>query len=433
MAVMSFSLLIILFACLASGLWVGLALVLVAVTLLALFKNIPIDILVGQYTFNIMTSPELVALPLFIMMGEVLFRTKLSRSLFSGLAPWVESIPGRLLHVNVLGCAIFAAICGSSAATTQVVGRISLAELDRRGYARGPALGSLAGAGSLGFLIPPSTIMIVYGVLSNTSILRLFAAGVVPGILLAMTFMAWIVIQAKMHPEMVPSSADASDEPRLSRLAALGELLPVLLLILAVIGSMYAGIATPSEAAAVGVVGALVLSWYQGMLSWTALKEIALGAAQTSSLLGVIILGAAILGNVAGLLGIPRFIADYVAGLGLSDYVFIAALLVGYIILGTVLDGFSLLVMTLPVVLPLVSGAGFDLVWFGIFIVLVVEMAQITPPIGFNLFVIQGMTGMPLGTIVRAAFPYLVIMILFISVITMFPGIALWFPTWLMG
>ncbi len=424
----------ILFSALAGGLWIGLALGATGALMLAIFRDIPLDKLLAQYAWNILTTQELLALPMFILMGEILFRTRLSQSLFQGLAPWAGLLPGRLLHVNVVGCSIFAAISGSSAATTQVVGRMALTELLRRGYSRDIAIGSLAGAGTLGFLIPPSNIMIIYGVLGDVSILKLFTAGFIPGFLLAGCFMAWVMIHTTLRPGLVPASERAlSGVSMLDRLKSLKDLAPAVFLIAAVLGSMYGGIATPSEGAAVGVLGALIVAGLQRELTLQALRDIAIGSVLTCSMIAMILLGASILGSAAAFLGIPRAIADFVASLGLSPFMLIVALIVFYLILGCFLDGFSMIVMTLPIVMPIVKQAGFDPVWFGIFLVLVVEMAQITPPVGFNLFVIQGLTGDGLGYIARVTLPYLVIMILFTLVITVFPQIALWLPTVLAG
>jgi len=423
-----------LFGMLAVGAWVGIALIATSMVLLWSFRHLPVDRLFAQYTFNIMTTPELVALPLFILMGEFLFRTRLSRSLFNGLSPWAALLPGRLVHVNVIGCTIFAAISGSSAATTQVVGRIALNELRQRGYDKRIAIGSLAGAGTLGFLIPPSSIMIIYGVLADESVLRLFTAGFLPGLLLAGCFMAWVMIHTSLDPSLLPAqSAEELNLTLRQRFAALKELAPTLFLILCVLGSMYAGIATPSEAAAVGVLGAVLITWLQGELSWPVLKAVGIGAAQTCGMIGLIVLGASILGNVAAILGVPRQVAAVVSEWGLSPLMLILALTVLYIVLGCFLDGFSMIVMTLPVVLPLALAAGFDKLWFGIYLVLAVEMSQITPPVGFNLFVIQGLTGESLSSIARMTLPYLLIMVLFVFLLAAFPGIVAILPALLLG
>lgn len=434
MAAVVGSMFAILFTLLAGGVWIGITLAVTATILLALFRSIPLDKLLAQYTWNILTTQELLALPLFIVMGELLFRTQLSRSLFTGLAPWAGLLPGRLLHVNVLGCSIFAAISGSSAATTQVVGRMALAELLKRGYSKDIAIGSLAGAGTLGFLIPPSNIMIIYGVLGDVSILKLFTAGFIPGMLLALCFMSWIMIHTTLKPSLVPAAE--RDLDKLSwgeRFAALRSLAPAIFLIICVLGSMYGGLATPSEAAAVGVLGAIVVTAFQGTLTLQGLREVAVGSVLTCSMIALIVLGASILGNAAAFLGIPKAIADWVASLGLSPFGLMLALIGFYLVLGCFLDGFSMIVMTLPIVLPIVKGAGFDPIWFGIFLVLVVEMAQITPPVGFNLFIIQGLTEDSLGYIALVTLPYLLIMVLFTILLIAVPDIALWLPRVLSG
>ena len=424
----------LLFGFLSVGLWIGIALLATAIGLGWLFTSIPIDRLLPQYVFNILTTPDLVALPLFVLMGEFLFRTKLSAALFSGLAPWAGLLPGRLLHVNVIGCSIFAAISGSSAATTQVVGRMTLKELLKRGYSPDVAIGSLAGAGTLGFLIPPSTVMIMYGVLAEESVLRLFTAGFLPGILLAAVFSGWIMIHTSINKEMVPESERALRHmPFRQRLAALKDLWPAMFLILCVLGSMYGGLATPSEAAALGVVGALIVSLSQKALDWRAVRDIALGAVQTCSVMGIIILGASVLGNITAILGIPDAVAGLVEGWNLSPIMLIVALMILYLILGTALEGFSMIATTLPVVLPIVEAAGFDKVWFGIFIVLVVEMAQITPPVAFNFAVIQNITQRSTGYIAKVTLPYLLIMMAFTILLAVFPDIVLILPRLLLG
>jgi len=423
------TLVVLLFALLAGGLWIGLSLAITGSLLLALFRDMPLFKLIPQQAWNILTTQELLALPLFILMGEILFRTRLSQALFSGVAPWAGLLPGRLLHVNVVGCSIFAAISGSSAATTQVVGRISIAELTRRGYSKSIVVGSLAGAGTLGFLIPPSNIMIIYGVLGDVSIVKLFTAGLIPGLLLAGAFSAWIMVHTTLVPELVPERERAlAHATAAERLASLKELGPALFLIACVLGSMYGGLATPSESAAVGVAGALLIAALQGSLSLSGLRDIAIGAVLTCSMIAMILLGAFILGVSLAFLGVPAAIAAWVKSLGLSPVALMLALVAFYLVLGCLLDGFSMIVMTLPIVLPIVKAAGFDEVWFGVFLVLVVEMAQVTPPVGFNLFVIQGLTEESIGYIARVTLPYLAIMAAFTMLLTAFPEIALWLP-----
>ncbi|MEM0909157.1 MAG: TRAP transporter large permease subunit [Pseudomonadota bacterium] len=412
---------------LAGGVWVGLALLGTGIGGLLIFRSMPVDKLVGQITFNAVTVPELVALPLFIMMAEILFRTELSRALFRGLAPWAAPLPGKLLHVNVLGCTMFAAVSGSSAATTATVGRMTLSELERRGYDRDTVMGSLAGSGTLGFLIPPSVIMIIYGVLAEVSIIKLFIAGVVPGLLLAFAYMVYLGVRAKLTPGITPQSEERFAPG--DKLKGLIELGPVLFLIALILVAMYGGYASPTEAAAVGVLGAVIVSIAQKSFTWPNIKAAMIGSVRTSSMVGLIILAAVFLSVAMGFLGIPRAVAEAIGALNLSPLGLILVLMAFYVVLGAVLEGLSMIVMTLPIVLPLITAAGYDPIWFGVFVVLVVEMAQITPPVGFNLFVIQGMTGEPLGRITRAAFPFFCIMLAFALLLALVPQIALFLPS----
>lgn len=426
--------LVIVFATLLMGIWVGLALLVSAAFVVVLFTNIPIGPLMAQYTMNILTTPDLVALPLFIIMGEFLFRTRLSERLFSGLAPWAGLMPGRLIHVNVIASTIFASISGSSAATTQVVGRMSLTELLRRGYGRGISLGSLAGAGTLGLLIPPSSIMIIYGVLAQESVLRLFAAGVFPGLLLATLFVLYIVVCAIVKPAIVPESErKLSTMPLRQRLAATVHLLPVLGLVVVVMGSMYAGLATPTEAAAFGVLGAALVAKLDGTLTWKSLREIARGSVQTCSMMGLILVGATILSFATTILGYPQALNNWVATMDLSPLMLIGVMLIVYLLLGTFMDGFSMIVTTLPIFLPLAVGAGFDQIWFGIFIIVTVEMSNVTPPVGFNLFVINKLTGDSVAYITKHTMPFLLLMCAIVFLLVWFPQVATWLPNALYG
>ena len=412
---------------LGMGVWVGLALFSVGFIGLEVFKNIPVEKLMAQLSWNVTTTPELIALPLFILMAEILFHSHLSSSLFTGLAPWTMRLPGRLLHVNVLGCTMFAAISGSSAATTATVGRITLTELFNRGYNKDLAMGSLAGAGTLGFLIPPSIILIIYGVLSETSILKLFIAGIIPGFMLAASYMAYLGIRTTLNKSLVPD--ENLTVPFVEKLKGLRHLGPVVFLILMVLGSMYGGYASPSEAAAVGVLGAALVSAFQGTMTAENAKKAALGAVRTLSMIGLIVAGAYFLSIAMGYLGVPRVIAREIGALELSPIMLILMLLAFYAILGCVLEGMSSIVMTLPITLPLITAAGFDKIWFGVFLVIVVEMAQITPPVGFNLFVIQGMTGESIGRIAKATFPFFLIMVGMALLITFVPSVVTYLPS----
>jgi tripartite ATP-independent transporter DctM subunit len=377
------------------------------------------------------SSWTLTALPLFVWMGEILFRTRLSQDMFRGLAPWMQSLPGRLLHVNIAGCAIFAAVSGSSAATCATIGKMSLPELKQRGYPDSIAIGSLAGAGTLGLLIPPSIIMIVYGVAAEVSIARLFIAGILPGILLAGLFSGYLMLWAWRNPDKVPPADERmtlSEKIRQSR-----HLLPVILLIGAVLGSIYTGVATATEAAAVGVVGALVISAAQGSLTWQTFKESLLGGTRLYCMIALILAGAAFLTLSMGYIGLPRHLAEWIASLGLSQFELLLALLGFYLLLGCFLDGISMVVLTMGVIMPTVVGAGIDPVWFGIFIVIVVEAAQITPPVGFNLFVMQGMTQRDIAWIARVTMPFFFLMIAAAGLIYLFPGLVTALPQRMMG
>jgi C4-dicarboxylate transporter DctM subunit len=420
-----------LFALLGSGVWIGLTLTGVAWIGMQLFSPRPAGDAMALTIWGSASSWTLTALPLFVWMGEILFRTRLSEDMFKGLAPWMNRLPGRLLHTNILGCTIFAAVSGSSAATCATVGKMALPELKRRGYPDGIVVGSLAGAGTLGLLIPPSLIMIVYGVTADVSIARLFAAGVFPGLLVAGLLMVYVMVWAALHREQIPAA-----DPGLSlldKLRASRSLIPVVLLILAVLGSIYTGIATATEAAALGVVGALVLSAAQGSLSWRTFCDSLMGATRLYCMIALILAGAAFLTLSMGYIGLPRHLAEWIGSLGLSPLALLVALMVFYILLGCFLDGISMIVLTMGVVLPIVQGAGIDLLWFGVFLVIVVEMAQITPPVGFNLFVLQGMTGRELPWIARQAAPMFVLMIVAIGLIYLVPEIVTWLPQQVMG
>ena len=378
-----------------------------------------------------MNSWDLTALPMFIWMGEILFRSRLSANLFGGLAPFTRRLPGGLLHVNVLGCALFACVSGSSAATTATVGRMSLPELKSRGYDNSLAIGTLAGSGTFGFLIPPSIIMIVYGAATEQSIARLFLAGIGPAILLAILFSGFVMIWASLNRDKLPPPEPAPSWAERGR--ALGMLLPTVLLIAAVIGSIYAGLASPTEAAVIGVVGSLLIAGLSGGLDRESFVSALRGAAITSCMIAFILAGASFLTIAMGFTGIPRSLASMIGEMGLSPYALIAVLLVFFIIIGCFLDGISIVVLTTSVILPMVLAAGIDPIWFGIFLVLVVEMSQITPPVGFNLFVIQSITGQNIFRIAYYALPFFFLLVLATAIITIFPGIALWLPGTMMS
>jgi C4-dicarboxylate transporter DctM subunit len=419
-------LIVALFALLGSGVWIGLALAGVAWIGMELFSTRPAGDAMAVTIWGTASSWTLTALPLFVWMGEILFRTRLSEDMFRGLAPWLERVPGRLLHTNIIGCTIFAAVSGSSAATCATIGKMTLPELRSRGYPEGITIGTLAGAGTLGLLIPPSIIMIVYGVTANVSIAQLFIAGVIPGALLALLFSGYIVVWALANPSKVP--AVTVHTTFLQKLHASRHLIPVVVLILLVLGSIYVGVATATEAAAFGVAGSLALSALQGSLNRATFTASLMGATRLYCMIALILAGAAFLTLSMGYIGLPRHLAEWIGSLNLSPFALIVALTAFYIVLGCFLDGISMVVLTMGVILPTVEKAGIDLLWFGIFIVLVVEMAQITPPVGFNLFMLQGMTGKQITWIARQTIPMFLLMVVAVLTIWQWPDLITFLP-----
>ncbi len=411
---------------LAGGVWIALALAIVGWVAMEFFTNSPPGLSLATAVWGSSASWELAALPLFVWMGEILFRTKLSESMFNGLAPWLTWLPGRLMHVNIIGCGIFGSVSGSSAATCATIAKIALPELKRRGYNEKICLGSLAGAGTLGILIPPSIIMIVYAVAADVSIIQIFIAGLLPGLLVMALFSGYIVFWSLVHPSEVPPSDIKMS--LIERVNAARELIPCILLIVGVIGAIILGYATATESAAFGVVGALILAAWTKSLSWRSFFDSLMGATRLSCMILFILAGASFLTVAMGFTGIPRALAQWVAALNPDRYMLIAVLCVMYIILGTALDGVSMIVLTTSIVLPMIQAAGFDLVWFGIFIVLLVEIAEVTPPVGFNLFVLQTMSGKDSFYVAQASLPFFLMLVIAIAAITIFPDIATWLP-----
>jgi tripartite ATP-independent transporter DctM subunit len=420
-------LIVLLIAVLAAGLWIGIALLGVALFAMEFFSNRPAGDSMALTIWGSTSNWTLTALPLFLWMGEILFRTRLADNMFKGLAPWLNRLPGRLLHTNVIGCTIFAAVSGSSAATCATIGKITLPELKRLGYPDAIAIGSLAGSATLGLLIPPSIIMIVYGVAANVSIANLFIAGIVPGMLLALLFMGYIVVWALFNREQVPAAEVGVGFTQ--KVYAARHLIPVIALIGAVLGSIYSGLATATEAAAIGVAGSLALAAAERSLSWRSFVE-GLGAAcGVYCMIGLILAGAAFLQLAMGFIGLPRYLAEFIGSLDLPPLLLILGLTVFFIVLGCFLDGISMVVLTMAVLLPTVQKAGIDLLWFGVFVVLVVEMAQITPPVGFNLFVLQGLTKREMTYIARTALPLFLVLMAAVLLIYVFPSLVTWLPS----
>jgi C4-dicarboxylate transporter DctM subunit len=424
---LALGLVIFLFVILASGVWIGLSLLAVGMVAMQFVSSRPVGDAMALTIWGASSSWTLTALPLFLWMGEILFRTRLSQDMFQGLAPWFNRMPGRLLHVNVIGSTIFAAVSGSSAATCATIGRISLPELRQRGYPESLAVGTLAGAATLGLLIPPSIIMIVYGVAADVSIAKLFVAGVFPGLLLATLFMGYIAIWSLFNKDKIPA-ADAEFSLR-QKLYASRHLIPVVVLIGAVLGSIYSGVATATEAAAIGVLGSFALAAAEGSLSWKKITEGLAAACRVYCMIGLILAGAAFLTLAMGFVGLPRHLAEFIGALNLSPLVLVLCLTIFFLILGCFLDGISMVVLTIGVLMPTVQAAGLDLIWFGIFVVLVVEMAQITPPVGLNLFVLQGLTGHQITYLARAALPMFLLMLGAVLMLYFFPDLVLWLPS----
>lgn len=419
--------LIILF--LGLGTWVFVGLFLVAISSLFFIADFSIDrigFIARSVVWRSASAWELSAIPLFIWMGEIIFRTDISDRLFRGLSPLVQWMPGRLLHTNVLGCTLFAAVSGSTSATTATVGKITTSALAERSYNNNLSVGSLAGAGSLGLLIPPSIVMIIYGVLAEVSISKLFAAGIMPGLLVAFLYSSYIIVRCLISPQLAPASEERVDLNQC--LAGLKDLLPIVTLIVLVLGGIYSGIATPSEAAAVGVMATFALTILMGSFSWNIVIEAAMGAVKTSCMVCSILVSAAFLSTAIGYLHIPVELVKLIESMALSPYGLLLILAAFYILLGFFLDGISIIVMSLPITLPLILQAGFDPIWYGVFLVLMVELAQMTPPVGFNLFILQGLTGQSIGRVVQAAFPFFILMCIAVVIISLFPQVVLVLP-----
>ena len=419
------------FLLLAGGVWIAMTLAIVGFAGLAFFTGTPPGKNLFTAFWGSSSSWTLAALPMFIWMGEILFRTRLSREMFDGLAPWLNNVPGRLMHVNILGCGIFGSVSGSSAATCATVSKVALPELMKRGYDEKIALGSLATAGTLGILIPPSITMVVYAVAADASIIRIFLAGFIPGFVLMLLFSGYIVAWALANPEKTPPAGPAMNF--MQKVRASGNLIPVTLLIAFIVWVLVTGIASATECAAYGVLGSLAIAWWSGSLTVGNFLESLMSATRVSCMIMFILAGASYLSLAMAFTGVPRALAEWVATLALSPFALIAALSIFYIVLGTALDGISMIVLTSAIVLPMIQKAGFDLVWFGIFLVLMVEIAEVTPPVGFNLFVLQNMTGKDSNYIARASLPFFAMLVLTIGVITAFPQVVLWLPDVVMG
>lgn len=423
---LALGLLVLLLVVLASGVWIGLGLLVVGAVGIGIASPAPVGQVAATAIWGDSTEWTLTALPMFIWMGEILFRTRISEGLFNGLAPWLGSVPGRLLHVNVLGCALFGSVSGSSTATCATISKIALPELNRRGYPEAITLGSLASSGTLGILIPPSVIMIVYAVAAEVSIIHLFAGGLLPGLLVTALFSGYILVWALLNPDKVPRTTERTTFAQ--KLRASTELIPCILLILGVIAGLFSGVATATEIGALGVFGALVLAAVTRTLSWKSFVDSAYGALRITCMIGLILAGSTVLNAAMAFTGIPRALSEFVAALQLSPYALIAVLCVVYLLLGTALEGVAMILLTTAITLPLVKQAGFDPVWFGIFIVIMTELSTLSPPVGFNLFVMHVVSGRDSGYIARATLPFFLLLVLSVAIIAVFPEIVTWLP-----
>ena len=419
-------LLALLLVLLAGGVWIAIALAAVGWFGLQFFTSTPPEVNLFQSFWGSSASWTLAALPLFVWMGEILYRTKLSEEMFEGLAPWLTWLPGRLMHVNIIGCSIFGTVSGSSAATCATIAKVALPELTRRGYDEKVCLGSLCGAGTLGILLPPSIIMVVYAVAAEVSILKVFVAGVIPGVILTLLFSGYIVVWALLNPDKTPK--EEMRLPFMQKLYRSRHLIPCVLLIVFIVWVMVVGWATATEAAAFGVLGGLGIGWWAGGLTRQTFWHSLMGATRLSCMILFILAGASFLSSCMAFTGIPKALAAWVAALEPNRYMLIAILAGIYILLGTALDGVSMIVLTTSIVIPMIEKAGFDLVWFGIFIVLLVEIAEVTPPLGFNLFVLQTMSGRDSNYVALASVPFFFMMVLALALITLWPELATWLP-----
>lgn len=416
---------------LVSSVWIGVSLSIIGFLSFLFFMDVPATSVLANIFWNNTNGSSMFALPLFILMGELLFKSDVSEKLFDGLAPWLDRIPGRLIHVNIFASTIFAAVSGSSAATTATVGKITLPELRKRNYDEKLYLGSLAGAGTLGFLIPPSMMMIVYGIAADVSIGQLFIAGLIPGLMIAGSFSLYVIIRCILNPKLAP--ADAQQYTWHDRIKAVPLLLPVISLVILVLGSIYMGWTTPTEAAVIGVLGAGFLAHRANSLTFEVLEKAIMSTVKTTSMIMLVICGAVYLSVVVGYLGIPIALTTWISTFGISPYTLIGILVIMYTLLGCVIEGFSMIVMTLPIVLPMITHAGFDPLWFGIFMVIMIQIANFTPPVGFNLFIINSMVKADIWTIARATIPFFILMLVIIATLTVFPDIVLFLPRYMAG
>ncbi len=391
-----------------------------------LYSSMPLSLALGEVAWSSSKDFLLVSIPMFILLGEILLRAGIAERMYDAMVKWMSWLPGGLMHSNIGACTLFAATSGSSVATAATVGTVALPLVQRYGYNERLFLGTLAAGGTLGILIPPSINLIIYAVLTDTSIPKLYLAGILPGLGLALLFMLMIVAVCLLRPEwggrrLVVAWGD--------RLASLVHLLPPLGIFIVVVGSIYAGLATPTEAASLGVVAALGLAWANGRLSLKMLREVLENSMRTTAMVMLIIVAAYFLNFVISAIGLTSMLTDFIRGLGLSRFEMLVAVVLFYLVLGCFMETLSMMITTIPIVAPVMFGLGFDPVWFGVILVILIEMALITPPVGLNLFVVQSLrTSGSLNDVMLGSLPFVVAMILMIALLGLFPGIALWLP-----
>lgn len=419
----------LLFGLLFSGVWIAMGLGMVGILGLLLIE--PSSIMgVGIVVWDTLESFVLTAVPLFLLMGSIILHSGISSGFYRGLSLWLDYLPGSLAHSNISACSIFAAISGSSVATAAAIGAIAIPEMEKRGYDRSLIYGSLAAGGTLGILIPPSLIFILYGAIIGESVGRLFIAGIIPGILLSLLFLLYIGIRTVINPSLVPRGEERATWRK--RLRGLVDVLPIFILMFLILGGIYLGLATPTEAAAVGVFGSLVMALFTGRLNLKVLSASLDAAIKSNCMILFIVVGAQIMSYALVTAGIPRALVALISGLQVQPAVIFLFLCLMYLILGCFMDAISLMLLTLPVVYPVMMSLGYDPIWFGVVLVILLEVGLITPPVGMNLFVIQGLADQPLGIVAWGAFPYVIMMLFMVFLIALFPDLALWLPSKMM-
>lgn len=413
--------LVLLFA----GVWIAVALAAAGVVGLMMVKPALIGGL-ESVVWNTVDSFVLTSVPLFLLMGTVILHSGISTRFYRSLALWMNRVPGGLAQTNIVACSVFSALCGSSVATAASIGSIAIPEMKRRGYGLRPMTGTLAAGGTLGILIPPSIPLIIYGSTVSESVGRLFVAAVVPGLLMALVFVVYLAVHAKLNPaEFAPPDPPT---PLSVRLAGLKDVVPLLLLAGLIFGGIYAGVMTPTEAAGIGAAGAMVIAALYRCLSWDVVRRSLLDTLRTNAMILLIVVGAQIMSFALVSAGIPRAIVASINALQASPTLVLVLVCTMYLVLGCLVDALSLMLLTLPVVFPVMVAAGYDPLWFGIVLVLLLEIGLVTPPVGLNLFVIQGLAKADLSDVAWGSLPYVMLLLFGVVMLAVFPELVLWLP-----